>query len=211
MWLGHARGKTTLSCFRLLTDYATHQFIFAYVLYQMNLDLSISNQSNFTFIFLLNSDECCDIMFLLRIWSFFMDINSLDRFLEAQERVYDIALQEIKDGRKRSHWMWFIFPQLRNLGRSRMAHFYGISDISEAREYLAHPILGKRLIRICQVLLLIEGKTAEEIFGGIDAIKLRSSMTLFSLVDGEESVFHRLLDKFYGGEPDPLTLALVKK
>lgn len=140
-----------------------------------------------------------------------MDINSLDRFLEAQERVYDIALGEIRRGQKRSHWMWFIFPQLRSLGRSSMAYIYGIADIDEARAYLAHPILGERLVSICEALLLIEGKSSVDILGSVDALKLRSSMTLFSSVSEEESIFVRVLDKFYGGEADKLTLELLEK
>ena len=140
-----------------------------------------------------------------------MIINSLERFLDAQEKTYDFAFAEIKRGQKRSHWMWFIFPQLRSLGRSKMAYIYGIADLNEAKAYLDHPILKERLIRICEALLLIEDKPAVEIFGEVDAMKLRSSMTLFAVASGEESAFIRVLDKFYGGEADSLTLELLKK
>ena len=140
-----------------------------------------------------------------------MIINSLERFLDAQEKIYDLAFAEIKRGQKCSHWMWFIFPQLRSLGRSKMAYIYGIADLNEAKAYLDHPILKERLIRICEALLLIEDKPAVEIFGEVDAMKLRSSMTLFAVASGEESAFIRVLDKFYGGEADSLTLELLKK
>ena len=140
-----------------------------------------------------------------------MNVNSLDRFVEAQDRTYDLALREVGLGHKRSHWMWFIFPQLRGLGKSRMAYVYGISNLDEAREYLAHPILGERLARICELLLNVGEKSAGDIFGDIDEMKLCSSMTLFAMVSDENSVFHRVLDKFYDGEYDPLTVSLLKK
>lgn len=141
-----------------------------------------------------------------------MNINSLDRFLEAQEMVYEYALRQVGQGRKRTHWMWFIFPQLRSLGRSQTAYVYGIADLNEAKSYLGHPILGERLIRICESLLLIEDKTAVEIFGEVDAMKLHSSMTLFSVASGDDrSVFHAVLERFFSGEPDLLTIEFLKK
>ena len=140
-----------------------------------------------------------------------MDINSLDRFIDAQERMYAVALEEIRNGEKRSHWMWYIFPQLRGLGMSSMAHTYGIAGLEEAKAYLAHPVLSARLIEISEALFTLEKKNPEEIFGYIDAMKLRSSMTLFSLVSEEGSVFHKVLQRYYNGEPDGMTLSLVNK
>ena len=139
-----------------------------------------------------------------------MDICSLNRFTEAQERTYAIALEEIKRGEKQSHWMWYIFPQLRGLGRSPMAHTYGISGLEEARAYLAHPVLSARLTEISEALLQHQ-KAPEAIFGEIDAMKLRSSMTLFALVSESGSVFHQVLQQFYNGEMDRKTLELVNK
>ena len=139
-----------------------------------------------------------------------MDINSLDRFLEAQERMYETALKEIKNGEKESHWMWYIFPQLRGLGKSRMAYVYGINGLEEAKAYLAHPVLSARLIEISEALLEHKGKDIEDILGDIDAMKLRSSMTLFALISENSSIFHQLLDCFYDGKLDEHTLELVK-
>ena len=138
-----------------------------------------------------------------------MDINSLDRFLEAQERMHEIALKEIKNGEKESHWMWYIFPQLRGLGKSQMAYAYGINGLEEAKAYLAHPVLSARLIEISEALLEHKGKDIEDILGDIDAMKLRSSMTLFALIREDESVFHQVLDSFYNGKMDKFTLKIV--
>lgn len=138
-----------------------------------------------------------------------MDINSLDRFLEAQERMYEIALKEIRNGEKESHWMWYIFPQLRGLGRSQMAYAYGINGIEEAKAYLAHPVLSARLIEICEALLEYKDQDIEEILGDMDAMKLRSSMTLFALISENESVFHQVIDCFYNGNIDEHTTKLV--
>ena len=138
-----------------------------------------------------------------------MDIHSLDRFMEAQERMYAVALEEIRSGRKRSHWMWYIFPQLRGLGTSSMAHMYGIAGLDEARAYLSHPVLSARLIEISEALLMLKKKDPEDIFGYTDAMKLRSSMTLFALVSEDASVFHKVLKRFYNGEMDERTLELV--
>lgn len=139
-----------------------------------------------------------------------MDINSLDRFLEAQDRIYEIALNEVKKGRKHSHWMWFIFPQLRGLGRSNTAYTYGINGIEEAKKYLEHPVLSSRLIEITEALLTHKGKDIYDIMGDIDDMKLKSCMTLFALISEEGSVFHQVLECFYDGEIDEITLRLLK-
>ena len=131
---------------------------------------------------------------------------NLERFLKAQESSYDIALQELTDGRKRSHWMWYIFPQLKALGYSETALYYGIIDMEEAKSYLAHPILKARLVACCEAILLHKDKSALRILGDIDAMKLKSSMTLFALVSDEEnSVFHQVLTQFYDGKMDAKT------
>ena len=140
-----------------------------------------------------------------------MNINSLDRFLTAQEKTYEIALTEIKGGKKRTHWMWYIFPQLRGLGMSSMAHTYGISGLDEAKAYLAHPVLSKRIYELCGALLEHKDKSACDIFGEIDEMKLKSSMTLFALVSEDGSVFHQVLDTFFGGDADAATLNLLNK
>ena len=139
-----------------------------------------------------------------------MDINSLDRFLEVQESTYATALEEIKRGKKHSHWIWFIFPQLRGLGRSDMAYKYGINGIEEAKEYLSHPILSERLIEVTETLLTHKDKDIYDIMGDIDDMKLHSSMTLFALASEENSVFHQVLECFYNGEMDEYTIKLIK-
>ena len=138
-----------------------------------------------------------------------MDLNSLIRFLTAQEHAYDIALAEIRRGRKRTHWIWYIFPQLRSLGKSERSYFYGIADIEEAKAYLDHPILGSRLIEISETLLHIQGKSAQDIFGGIDSMKLHSSMTLFAVVGGDGSVFYKVIDRYFDGKMDENTLKIL--
>ncbi|HJQ02539.1 MAG TPA: DUF1810 domain-containing protein [Jatrophihabitans sp.] len=140
-----------------------------------------------------------------------MDGFELDRFVLAQngQDSYRHALAELGRGRKTSHWMWFVFPQLAGLGRSSMAQRYAISSLAEARAYLAHPVLGPRLLEVSSVLLGVPDRSAEEIFGGIDAIKLRSSMTLFTWADPTEPVFGTVLDKFFDGQPDPATDRLL--
>lgn len=140
-----------------------------------------------------------------------MDLNSLDRFLEAQERMYSVALKEIQNGEKESHWMWYIFPQLRGLGRSQMAYVYGINGIEEAKAYLEHPILSNRLIEITEALLTHKGKDIYDIMGDIDDMKLQSSMTLFALVSEEHSLFSQVLDSFYDGKKDEYTLKKLNK
>ena len=134
----------------------------------------------------------------------------LERFKRAQARDYDIALREIRSGRKRSHWMWYIFPQVRGLGHSGMADYYGLDGREEARAYLADPMLGPRLLAISEALLELEDKDAARIFGFPDVLKLRSCMTLFAAVSEEGSVFHRVLDTYYHGEKDELTMARLR-
>ena len=139
------------------------------------------------------------------------DTFNLQRFLDAQENDYADALREIKQGYKQSHWIWFIFPQMRGLGRSSMAEYYGISSIEEARAYLDHPTLKARLIEISTALLQHKGKsTAYEILGTIDAIKVRSCMTLFDHIM-PHAIFAEVLDAFYNSQRDVMTLELLKQ
>jgi uncharacterized protein (DUF1810 family) len=130
----------------------------------------------------------------------------LERFVKAQDSggTYQRAVAELRSGRKTSHWMWFIFPQIAGLGRSAMAQAYAISDLAEARAYLAHPILGPRLIECAEILAAQQGRSAEQIFGGIDAIKLRSSMTLFAHAAPDQTIFQQVIDQYYDGQ-DPET------
>jgi len=134
----------------------------------------------------------------------------LERFVDAQAAVYDQVRSELVAGRKSSHWMWFIFPQLRGLGRSSMAQLYGIADLAEARALLGHPVLGPRLIECAQLVLAVRGRTVHQIFGSPDDMKLRSCMTLFELAAPEEPVFSEVLDRYHGGVRDQATLALVE-
>lgn len=138
-----------------------------------------------------------------------MDINSLDRFVKAQEKMYPIAMKEIQNGKKLSHWMWYIFPQLRGLGTSSMAHIYGISGLEEAKAYLEHPWLSGRLYELCVALLKHKDKSAIEIFGDIDSMKLKSSMTLFALTSEDYSMFDQVLEYFFNGEMDEVTVKLI--
>lgn len=137
------------------------------------------------------------------------DPYDLNRFTSAQSEVIDQVLTEIRSGRKETHWMWFVFPQLLGLGSSAMATRFGITSVEEARAYLDHPILGPRLIECTQAVLDLNNLSATEIFGKPDDIKLRSCATLFAHVSPEGSVFHRIIDKFYKSEPDPATTALL--
>jgi uncharacterized protein (DUF1810 family) len=137
------------------------------------------------------------------------DPHSLARFAEAQEETYGEVLSELRRGRKRSHWMWYIFPQFHGLGTSTTSEHYAIKSVEEATAYLDHPILGGRLTECAEVTLLIEGKTASEIFGTPDNLKLRSCATLFAHVSPPGSVFHRLLLKYFQSEPDEKTLQLI--
>ena len=137
------------------------------------------------------------------------DPFDLDRFVQAQEGIYEQALEELRRGRKDSHWMWFIFPQVAGLGRSMMAQAFAIGSAEEGEAYLAHPVLGVRL-RQCTVAVLAHADmSAEQIFGAIDAMKLRSSMTLFGALAGPASPFASSLQRFFSGEPDPATLAFL--
>ena len=136
--------------------------------------------------------------------------NNLSRFIEAQDGVYEIALGEIKNGRKMSHWMWFIFPQIKGLGYSETARFYAIKSLDEASNYLHHPVLGKRLVEISSELLHLTTNDAAAVFGSVDAMKLKSSMTLFSLVKNSNPVFKKVLDKFFDGMKDHKTIELVE-
>ena len=135
----------------------------------------------------------------------------LDRFVRAQDDggTYARALAELRAGRKSSHWMWFVFPQVAGLGRSATAQAYAIADLAEARAYLAHGVLGPRLRECCRALLDLDEVSAEQVLGEVDAIKLRSSMTLFALADPLEAVFADVLERFYDGEPDERTVSLV--
>jgi len=136
--------------------------------------------------------------------------NGLERFAEAQSRDYETALREIRSGRKRSHWMWYIFPQLRGLGCSSTAQFYGLRDLQEARDYMAHPLLGPRLIEISEALLELETDNPGTVMGYPDDLKLCSCMTLFELAAPEQPVFAKVLEKYYGGRRDQRTLALLR-
>ncbi len=137
------------------------------------------------------------------------DPHDLNRFVQAQAGDYERALAEIRSGRKRSHWMWYIFPQFDGLGFSPTSKRYAIKSIAEAKAYLAHPVLGLRLRECAEAALGVEGRSALEIFGSPDDMKLRSCATLFASVSPAGSVFHRLLDKYYQGEKDSQTLRLV--
>jgi uncharacterized protein (DUF1810 family) len=130
----------------------------------------------------------------------------LERFVRAQDSggIYQRAVAELRNGQKTSHWMWFIFPQIAGLGHSAMAQAYAISNLAEAQAYLAHPVLGPRLVECAEILASHSGLTAEHIFGGIDAIKLRSSMTLFAHADPDQAIFQHVMDQYYDG-PDPET------
>jgi uncharacterized protein (DUF1810 family) len=138
------------------------------------------------------------------------DPFDLKRFVEAQQAVYGDVVNELRGGRKRSHWMWFVFPQLRGLGGSPMAARYGIASLQEARAYLHHDLLGPRLRECTQLVNEIQGRSITQIFGSPDDLKLCSSMTLFALATDDHQDFIALLDKYYCGEQDPLTLAQVQ-
>jgi uncharacterized protein (DUF1810 family) len=136
--------------------------------------------------------------------------HDLQRFLSAQDGgTYDAALAELRAGRKTSHWMWFVFPQIAGLGRSPTAQHFAIGSLDEARAYLEHPVLGPRLREAADALLGHQNRTAQAIFGGIDAMKLRSSMTLFHRAEPSEAVFAHVLERYFGGETDPATDRLL--
>ena len=135
--------------------------------------------------------------------------DGLERFVKAQQYDYDTALREIRGGRKRSHWMWYIFPQLQGLGFSPTAQYYGIRDLEQAKDYMAHPVLGPRLVEISGALLALPGSNPSAVMGYPDDLKLCSCMTLFELAAPEEPVFARVLEKYYGGRRDQMTLNLL--
>ena len=137
------------------------------------------------------------------------DPYNLERFLQAQEADYARALAEIQAGRKRSHWIWYIFPQVEGLGFSATSRRYSIKSLAEAEAYLRHPVLGPRLIECCEAALLVQGRSALDIFGSPDDMKLKSCATLFAAVSPAGSPFHRLLDKYYQGSRDHRTLQLL--
>ena len=138
------------------------------------------------------------------------DPYDLNRFVQAQKQDYAIALDELTQGKKYSHWMWYIFPQIEGLGRSHIAQKYAISNAEEAKAYIAHPVLGKRLLEFCEVLLDLDSSyTASEIFGFPDDLKLKSSMTLFASVSAEDSVFHQVVNQYFDGEFDSKTVDIM--
>lgn len=138
------------------------------------------------------------------------DPQSLDRFLAAQDRTYEAALAELRRGRKVGHWMWFVFPQLRGLGQSATSHFYGIADGNEAGRYLAHPVLGPRLAACAEAMMTHPDLDAQSILGAVDAMKLRSSATLFAAVSGGDDIWDRLITRFFDGVPCPRTRAILE-
>ena len=138
-------------------------------------------------------------------------MHDLERFFKVQEYDYETALSEIRNGRKESHWMWYIFPQIAGLGRSTTAEYYAIKSKEEAKAYIEDPVLGKRLIEISQTLLQVSSDDAEMVMGWPDNLKLRSCMTLFAEVAPEQPVFRNVLEKFYDGEMDEKTLDILKK
>ena len=137
------------------------------------------------------------------------DAHDLDRFLDAQEGSYETALDELKSGHKRSHWIWFIFPQIAGLGRSPTAQHYAIRSLDEAQAYLAHPILGARLHECIKVLQLLPPASAEDVFGSLDAMKVRSSLTLFAEADPGDAIVAAALDRWFDGRRDDTTLELL--
>ncbi len=138
------------------------------------------------------------------------DPYHLERFVQAQDKVFVEALGELRAGHKWGHWMWFIFPQMKGLGRSDMAQYYGIGSLEEASAYLRHPVLGPRLMECTQAVNAVQDRTAHEIFGFPDDMKFRSSMTLFARAAEDDTVFRAALNKYFGGEPDPLTMELLR-
>lgn len=139
----------------------------------------------------------------------YYDERGLDKYVSAQARDYDDALREIRSGRKRTHWIWYIFPQLDGLGYSPTTQYYGIRDLEQAKDYMAHPVLGPRLVEISEALLTLPSSDPGAVMGYPDDLKLCSSMTLFELAAPDQPVFGKVLDKFYGGRRDPLTLRLL--
>ncbi|MEG3439244.1 DUF1810 domain-containing protein [Pannus brasiliensis CCIBt3594] len=139
------------------------------------------------------------------------DTYDLQRFVEAQEFIYAEVIRELKRGYKQSHWMWYIFPQIKGLGRSETARKFALGSLEEAREYLKHPVLGERLRECIRLVLAVEGRTSEQIFGSIDTLKFRSSMTLFLYATEDNRIFQEALEKYFDGQSDRLTVNLLKK
>ncbi len=138
-------------------------------------------------------------------------MSDLSRFLEAQEDTYEQALSEIRNGRKTNHWIWYVFPQLKGLGMSRTSEYYGIKNLEEAKAYLAQPVLGKRLIEITTALAELPEYDPEKVLGYPDDLKVCSCMTLFHIADPDERIFQIVLDKYYSGQMDKLTVQLLSK
>jgi uncharacterized protein (DUF1810 family) len=136
--------------------------------------------------------------------------NTLSRFLSAQQSIYPQVIKELLDGKKTTHWMWFIFPQIDGLGHSSTAKYYSIKSIEEAKDYLAHPVLGARLLECSNTILKIEGKSVDYIFGSPDNMKLKSCMTLFNFVSPENKVFEDVLKKYFSFKQDEQTLSILK-
>ncbi|WP_294958478.1 DUF1810 domain-containing protein [uncultured Flavobacterium sp.] len=137
--------------------------------------------------------------------------DGIERYLSAQQHIFQQALEEIEKGKKQSHWMWFVFPQIRGLGFTEYNVYYGLKDLQEAKAYLDHPVLGKRLEEITNAILKLENKTALEILGKPDERKLKSCMTLFSLLPDAPDCFEQVLEKYYGGEKDENTLQILNE
>lgn len=135
--------------------------------------------------------------------------NELERFMHAQDAAWEHVVEELEDGAKQTHWMWFVFPQLRGLGRSDLARRFGIASLAEAEAYVEHPLLGPRLLQCCEILERLQGRSALAIFGAVDELKLRSCLTLFERAAPNEPVFTHLLEKYFGSQRDAATLALL--
>jgi uncharacterized protein (DUF1810 family) len=138
-------------------------------------------------------------------------LNDLSRFLSVQQNIFAQVVKELRNGKKTSHWMWFIFPQIEGLGHSSTSKYYSIKNINEAKEYIDHPILGMRLLECCNIILKIDGKTASDIFGYPDDIKLRSSLTLFHSIAPEHKVFADVLKKYFASDQDEKTISILRK
>lgn len=137
-------------------------------------------------------------------------MSDLDCFIEAQDNMYSVALKEIKSGKKKSHWMWYIFPQIKGLGKTEISNYYAIKNLEEGISYLENPILKGRLLEISQAVLDLNTKNIEEVFGSIDSLKLKSSMTLFHQIDKEEKIFIEVLNKYFNKELDKRTIELLR-
>lgn len=139
------------------------------------------------------------------------DSYKLSRFIKAQDGVYLSVIEELKRGRKTSHWIWYVFPQIAGLGHSQMSQQYAISSINEAKAYAEHPVLGPRLIECVELVMAMDGKSAEQIFGHIDALKFYSCLTLFSAANKDNGIFQQVLDKYFDGVPDALTICALQE